>query len=384
VTGVRIFADPAGFTEKLRDCQAELKIASQSFEARLNKLSRDTEQETVQLQYWATYNQASIHKKLETMEERYQEERKSRIQVLEKLNLLLNQPSTFEALQAKADATANRQRQITLPDLDPEVILKEFLYDQGLVQDDSAALVKGATHTTHSSQEASRLAALHANLRLRAWLTVDEPSLLLVNGRADPRPNSETSIYSAEIFQQLLQHSDAQGSSDQASAMVFPIGFFCGQHRDWQLDSNGSPEELAMSLLLQLIDRGREVLDPASLRQCYEKLKPDNITSILAAFESLVMSLGPTVVLVVIIDGLRFFAQPRARGQGTRDVVSRLIELFREGPTATMKLMFSSPTKSNFVEDLFADEEILEMPRDMSSAVLSSHARQRVVTDDQS
>lgn len=383
MTSIRIFADPAGFTEKLRDCQAELKMASQNFEARLNRLSRDTEQETVQLQYWATYNQASIHKRLETMEQRYQEERRSRIRVLEKLNLLLNQPSTFDALQAKAGATSSSQRQITLADIDPELILKHFLYEEYLVQDDSTALIKGANLASRTSQEASRLAALYANPRLRAWLTVDEPSLLLVNGRADPRPSSETSVYSAEIFQQLLQHNHAQEIEDKSSAVLVPVGFFCGQHRDWELDNNGSPEELAMSLLLQLIDRGRKVLDPTAMRQCYERLKPGNITSILSAFESLVLSLAPTVVLIVIIDGLRFFAQPRARGQRTRDAVSRLIEIFREGPTATMKLMFSSPTKSDFVEDLFADEEILEMPRDMSSAVLSSHARQRVVTDDQ-
>ncbi|EAT81977.2 hypothetical protein SNOG_10583 [Parastagonospora nodorum SN15] len=53
VTGVKIFADPMGFTEKLREYQAELKMASQSFETRLSKLARDDGQQTVQLQYWA-------------------------------------------------------------------------------------------------------------------------------------------------------------------------------------------------------------------------------------------------------------------------------------------------------------------------------------------
>lgn len=383
MTGVKIFADPAGFTDKLRDYQAELKMASQSFEARLNRLSRNTEQEAVQLQYWATYNQASIHKKLERMEQRYQEERRSRIQVLEKLNLLLNQPSTFEALRAKAVANANSQTQITMPDIDPELILKRFLYEKDLLQDDISALLKGTSRASRISQDASRLAALHVNARLRAWLTVDEPSLLLVNGRADPRPGSETSIYSAEIFQQLLHHCGVRGTPGKAAAQLIPLGFFCGQHRDWQLDNNGSPGELAMSLLLQLIDRGREVLDTTAMRHCYERLKPGNVTSILTAFESLVMSLGPMVVLVVMVDGLRFFAQPRERCQGTRFVVSRLVELFRERPTATVKLLFSSPTKSDFVEDLFTDEEMLELPRDISSATLSSSARQRVVSEGQ-
>ncbi|KAH7409801.1 hypothetical protein DE146DRAFT_604556 [Phaeosphaeria sp. MPI-PUGE-AT-0046c] len=383
VTGVKIFTDPAGFTDRLRDCQAELKMASQSFEARLNKLSRDTEQETVQLQYWTTYSQASIHKKLETMEQRYQEERKSRIQVLEKLNLLLNHNSTFDTLRAKAIADTNSQRQITLPDIDPGLILARFLYDRDLVHNDCTALTKRTKRAHRTTQDASRLAALQTNPRLRAWLTVDEPSLLLVNGRAEPRPDSETSSYAAEVFEQLVQHHDRGKAPGESGAMIIPIGFFCGQHRDWQMDSNGSPEELAMSLLLQLIDRGHEVSDPTVLLQCYQRLKPGSIVSILAAFESLVLSLGSRVVLIVMIDGLRFFAQPRERCQGTREMVSRLVELFREEPAVTLKILFTSPTKCDFVEDLFAGEEILEMPRDISTAVLSSPARQRVVLHDQ-
>lgn len=382
MTGVKIFTDPAGFTERLRDCQAELKMASQSFEARLNKLSRDTEQETMQLQYWTTYSQASIHKKLETMEQRYMEERKSRIQVLEKLNLLLNQPSTFDTLQTKAMADANNQRRITLPDIDPELILTRFLYERDLVRADCAALLRPTKRGHRTSQEACHLAALHANPRLRAWLTVDERSLLLVNGRADPRPDSETSIFTAEVFQQLLQHNDLQ-EHEELTAMIIPIGFFCGQHRDWQLDNNGSPEEMGMSLLLQLIDRGREVLDPTALRQCYDRLKPENMVSIFTAFESLVLSLGSRVVLIVMIDGLRFFAQPRERCEGTRDVVSCMVDLFREDTAVTLKILLTSPTKCDFVEDLFADEEILEMPRDIATTVLSSPARQRVVFENQ-
>lgn len=356
-------------------------MASQNFEARLNRLSRDTEQETVQLQYWTTYSQASIHKKLETMERRYQEERRSRIQVLEKLNLLLKQTTIVDHLEAKA-VEKSSQRHITLYEIDPELILQRFLYERDLVRDDCAALYKHRQRAQSRKQYASRLTSIQGSPRLRAWLTVDESSLLLVNGRTDLRPDSETSIHSAEVFQRLLQHNEMQGRPDKSGAMIIPIGFFCGQHRDWQFDSNGSPEELAISLLLQLIDHGREVLDPIALRQCYEQLQPGNIVSIFMAFESLVLSLGATVVLILMIDGLRFFAQPRERLQATRDVVSRLVELFRKGTTATMKLMFSSPTKSDFVEDLFADEEILEMPRDISGAMLSSPARQRVVIED--
>jgi hypothetical protein len=382
VTGVKIFIDPSGFTEKLRDCQAELKMASQSFESRLNKLSRDTEQETVQLQYWATYSQASIHKQLHTIEKRIIEERMSRVEVLEKLNLLLNHTSIMDALQEKTTATANSRRQRALPDIDPDHVLTHFLYERDLVYEDCASLNKHAKSPPRTNQDAIRLAALQSNPRLRAWLTVDEPSSLIVNGRADPRPDSETSIFTARMFQQLLEHHGLNEGLDESGTSIIPLGFFCGQHRDWQKDSNGNPEELAMSLLLQLIDRGRGVLDPTLLRQCYERLRPGDTTSIFTAFESLILSLGPRVVLIIVVDGLRFFAQPRERCHGLKDVVSRLVSIYRAGPTATLKLLFVSPTKCEFMEEVFLDEEILELPRDISG-IVESPARQRVVFDGQ-
>ena len=376
VTGVKIFTDPMGFTDRLRDYQAELKMASQSFESRLNKLSRDIEQETVQLQYWATYNQASIHKQLQTIEQRITEERVCRVEVLEKLNPLLNH--IMDALQERATASVNNRPQKMLPEIDPEHILKHFLYDRDLVQNDCAALDKRANRSRRTSQDTRRFVALQSNPRLRAWLTVDEPSLLILNGRSDPQPDSETSLFTAKLFQQLLEYHEAP---DESSASIIPLGFFCGQHRDWQIDSNGNPEELAMNLLLQLIDRGRGVLDPTVLRQCYERLRPGNMASVFSMFEALVLGLGPGVVVILVVDGLRFFAQPRERCHGTKDLVSRLVGLYRDRPAATLKLLFASPTNCEYVEELFADEEVLELPREISSAIVRSPGKQRGVLD---
>jgi len=361
-------------------------MASQSFEARLNKLSRDTEQETVQLQYWATYNQASIHKQLQTIEQRLTEERRtseqriaeerlSRVEVLEKLNPLLNH--IVDALYERAVSGPSRKALELLPDIDPEQILSRFLYDREMVREDCAALAKRANRSGRTSHDASRLAALQTNPRLRAWLTVDEPSLLLLNGRAEARPCSEVSLFTAQVFQQLLAHDARYSDQEAAGARIIPLGFFCGQHRDWQTDDNGNPEELAMSLLLQLIDRGRGVLDPAVLWQWFERLSPGDITSICSMFEALICSLGSGVVVVMVVDGLRFFAQPRERCNGTKDVVTRMVTLYRDRPAATLKFLFASPTMSEFVEELFTDEEVLELPREMSSSLTNSPARQR-------
>ena len=355
-------------------------MASQSFEARLNKLSRDTEQETVQLQYWATYNQASIHKQLQTIEHRITEERASRVDVLEKLNPLLNH--IMDALYEREGPGSHHKAPKLLPDIDPDHILAHFLYDLDLVRDDCAALAKGANRSGRTSHDASRLTALQTHPRLRAWLTLDEPSLLLLNGRAESRPDSEVSLFTARVFQQLLVHHETHSDQKEGDARIIPLGFFCGQHRDWQRDDNGNPEELAMSLLLQLIDRGRDVLDSAVLRQCYERLRPGDVASICVMLESLILSLGPGVVVIMVVDGLRFFAQPRERSNGTKDVVTRLVGLYRDRPAATLKFLFASPTMSEFVEELFTDEEVLELPRDISNVITKSPARQRNVLGD--
>jgi hypothetical protein len=157
------------------------------------------------------------------------------------------------------------------------------------------------------------------------------------------------------------------------------VAFFCGQHRDWQLDSNGNPEELAMSLLLQLIDLGRREVDPAILQKCYDTLRPDSISSIFSAVDDVVSSMGSSAVVIIIVDGVRFFAQPRERCTAMRKVITRLIRLYRENTAgkAVLKVLLSSPTRSEFIEDLFFDEEILELPRDLPGARSHSPGRQR-------
>lgn len=366
------------------DYQAELKMASQSFEARLNKLSRDTEQETVQLQYWAAYNQVNIRKQLQTIEQKitHMQERESRVEILEKLSPLLNH--VMDALQEKAIASLFQEQPARVPDIDPESILAHFLYERNLVPEDSATLAKRSKHLRARSRDASRLIALQNNPRLRAWLTVDEPSLLLLNGRADPQPDSDVSLFTSKLYQQLLAHHQIHTGQDVHRAHIIPLAFFCGQHSDWQLDSNGAPGELAMNLLLQLIDLGRKAIDPAVLQHCYEHLRPGDIASILSMFEALISSLRPNVVVIIIVDGLRFFAQPRERCHGTREVVTRLVDIYRSmsDGNASLKILFASPTRSEFVQDVFIDDEILELPRDLPGGMSKSPLRQRRILED--
>jgi phosphoserine phosphatase len=140
-----------------------------------------------------------------------------------------------------------------------------------------------------------------------------------------------------------------------------------------------------MNLLLQLIDLGRREVDPAVLQQCYEQVKPGDIASITSMFEALISSLSSGAIVVIIVDGLHFFSQPRERCHGTREVVTRLVEIYRDMSVrnATVKILLASPTKPDFVEDAFGDDEILELPRALPRSIAKSPGRQRRILEDE-
>ncbi|KAK2042622.1 hypothetical protein LZ31DRAFT_543175 [Colletotrichum somersetense] len=101
----------------------------------------------------------------------------------------------------------------------------------------------------------------------------------------------------------------------------------------------GNPSELAMSLLLQLVDRFRE-FDSGNLQKCMDKLDPNSISSICRSFRFLVKRLPQNVVLFLVVDRLDSFAIPTEPQDQTREVVGRLVRLYREQPRATLKFIF--------------------------------------------
>src|SRR3569833_3906996 len=141
-----------------------------------------------------------------------------------------------------------------MPGLVATDVLERFLYEPEMVPRDCAALVYLLARSRKTLLDRSRIASLQSNPRGRAWLAVDESSLLLVNGRTRSRPGSETSVVCAQIVQHLLSR-DRPGVPDESPAqparrgkptVVVPQAIFCGPPRDWLRDPNASPAEAAM------------------------------------------------------------------------------------------------------------------------------------------
>jgi hypothetical protein len=197
--------------------------------------------------------------------------------------------------------------------------------------------------------------AAQKNPRLLAWLALDGPSLLLVNGGADATSQS-VSFVSAKVAHSLLLQDVAR---DGAVAPV-PLAYFCGRHADYRRDEAGAPDEMAMSLLLQLVDRYRG-FEARALQACLDRAVPHDVAAICDAFQGLLDELPSNVVVYLVIDGLHSFATPPERRGQMREVVELLVGMYRRQSGAVLKFLFAGPTRSD-LEELFEVGEIVDLP----------------------
>ncbi|KAK8135973.1 hypothetical protein PG984_003913 [Apiospora sp. TS-2023a] len=255
----------------------------------------------------------------------------------------------------------NSQRKpLVRPSITAKDILEEFQYDQDLVPQDIRALLRlSRPSNTISPIEANRAHAILWNPRIGVWLSDHAPYLYLLNGGSQEATDATTSFVMAKIAGTLLEqqqhhHHNHQQSGNDSSGM---------KHRNYYRDAAASPSELAMSLLLQLID-GYPNFSSATLQDCLDRTDPHRIASICDSLRRLLEELSPDVLVCVVVDGIAHFAIPQQRKDEMRELVQRLVEAFHGKIRATAKFIFSSPTRSGFLEDLFDEDEILNIPRD--------------------
>lgn len=123
------------------------------------------------------------------------------------------------------------------------------MFDPDLVPRDMNDLLRQGTTALHQKLQPNRLQAIEDNPRIRAWLSLDSQSLLLVNGNSTSYLDLSTSFFSAKIMYTLMQ----EASQPHKTIEVIPIVYFCVQHKNYSKDVAAHPAELAMSLLLQLV-----------------------------------------------------------------------------------------------------------------------------------
>lgn len=229
-------------------------------------------------------------------------------------------------------------------------------YDEALITTDAQSLLQLGLPTAAAVQiDQSRAHFMQKCPRMRAWIAVDEPSLLLVNGGSHALDLS-TSVATAKLVGSLLQKTPGN-----QTITVIPLAYFCSQHRDYRRDIAANPMELALSLFAQLIEHYPN-FHATKLQECLEQTDFEDLHSICVSFGRLVKQLPSSVVVFLFIDGVSFFSTPSRRLEEMYEIVGHLVDVYRQQPVATMKMLISSSARTKFLEDLFEDEEILKLP----------------------
>ena len=243
-------------------------------------------------------------------------------------------------------------------------VFRDFQYDAHLVPSDMADILQLASPSTSrpgslNQSARNRVAWLYHSAIVRSWLTVDESSFLLVNGNGDTFCQS-TTVFCANVLQSLLPTSEQQQNS---AITIIPLAYFGTKHQDYRRDAMANPSEVAMSLLLQLIDRYRG-FGPEALRECLESTNPDDVDSICKSLGRLIRLLPDTALVYVIIEGLQAFSAPGYRESQMRALAEILLDMFLSENRVKIKGIFTSPTRARYVEDLFDFDQVIDVPSD--------------------
>jgi hypothetical protein len=401
VTSVKLLVEPTGFADRLKEHMDWVRLRSQLFQSQAMKLSLLLQAQSVRLQFFTTQDVHAIAAQTAYISSEALQAKAATLDMLDKLDALvrttLPAPSTVATPEKRSRRKSKANpKPTTSGDPSPgaaatAAFLRSLCYDPDMVPTDVSSLLhlllpSHRRRSGASSREfdEARVVAIQSNPRLRAWLVLNQPSLLFVNARTGTLAKSEVSLVSAKIARRLVEVWEDTKTSDPGERgrrpVVLPAMFFCGEHRDWRRDPNGNAAELAMSLLLQLVDRGRELIAAAVLEQVQATVVPEDIGAICDALDTLVRSLDEGVFVVFIIDGLRCFSQPAQRMAQTKEVVGRLVGLFRarSPPTrVTLKVLLTSTARLETLEDLFEEDEVLHLQRDLPGARPENDTRWR-------
>jgi len=255
------------------------------------------------------------------------------------------------------------QRQVSAsaplrPRATTDEILNRYSYDGSFMLTDSRNTLR-SQRRPGSNVDEHRVQTLLSHPRARAFLMLDESALLLLNANSTSA-SLDMSVASAMLYKQL----HGIWAVTEAKARMIPLVFFCGQHREWG-DAYGWPLALALSLLLQLGDKlGDYGAD--TLGAVFDDFAPDDVGSIVVAFGKLIAVLPQTVIVTLVVDGLRCFEHPPERQRGMVQVIEGLTSTYDAGSRARLKFLFTNSTRVAFVEHLFSRDagEVLDMPRD--------------------
>lgn len=366
---------------------AEVKLTARTLEKWANIALLESQKDQMKLQNGMYFQQAQLSRHVEGLHDKV-DHLTSRIERMTKLDTII--PIIFNNIQPVLDDEWICQYRITETDvmetviasppstlsrtgrkypehstapenpfISTEIVLSELMYESDLVPRDIDDILRQGTMPLHHRLQPRRVTAIQENPRVQAWLTLDESSILLVNGNAASHLDLSTSFFSARVVRTLVE----QASQNRENLEIVSLAYFCGQHQNFSRDAAASPSELAMSLLLQLVDRHGE-FDAVDLRRCLEDTDPKNVGSIMKSLGTLLAHLSSRAIVYLVVDGVEHFTRPDLRRAEFQDVLVQLVDLFQLQKRAKLKILFTCTQRGVLLEDLdlLAENEIVNIP----------------------
>ncbi|KAK2599646.1 hypothetical protein N8I77_011382 [Diaporthe amygdali] len=368
VSGAKQMFRPNRYAKDLNDKMAEVRLAAEALEKWAATLLLQSQKNIHSMQGGMYFQQMKFGHQVENIDEKVDQltskvDRMNKLEhvvpmVFNSFHIMLN--DEWHRVHQHHDLRKSIPKQLTPLKISAEDVLEQLLFDPHLVFQDMKNLLRQGTSSLNRKLQPHRLLAIQQNPRIKAWLSLDSPSLLLLNGNSTSHLDLSTSFFSAKVMDTLMQ----QASESHKNIEIISLAYFCGQHQNYSRDVAASPAELAMSLFLQLVNGHRD-FEPNVLQRCLDKTVPYDIGSITESLSRLLNHLQTDAMVFVIIDGIEHFSRPDERKRGFCKVLSQLVRLFREQREAKVKLLFTSAQRGIVLEGLglLMDDEIVDVPK---------------------
>jgi len=204
-----------------------------------------------------------------------------------------------------------------------------------------------------------RLAELHNHPQFQSWLSVDESSILFVQGKSQTPQSREIAFVAAQVTNMAMRmHVDPT----KPTVRVLPLAFFCSEHSASRHDRVGHPNALIWMLLLQLVDHYQE-FSSSSLEQGLTMTAGGESEEVCAAFGRLLRHLSSNVIVLLIVEGVDSFLDSSIRDELID--ITRFLKQLPGGSSlrCKLKILCTSSTSSDILEDIFQEDQILRMAR---------------------
>jgi hypothetical protein len=221
------------------------------------------------------------------------------------------------------------------------------------VASDDLKHIKEKRQTWVPRNEQARAEQLVQATKIKDWMVSATSSQLLVQADYEgPRQVSGLSLFCSSL----------SGSLASKAPHFIPLIFFCGLHTDRSVDEHTGGRAIIQNFICQLLcqfDSDIRALASEKLNENF--IQAGDIEELCNLFQWLISQLPRSVVLFCLLDGV-VYCESKEFEDDTGFVLVTLLKISAEQETqAGVKILITSPSKTNSIRKPFPNELILSM-----------------------